>query len=150
MRDEVLDKPGALTVEEWAAMRQHPLLGARILGSLGFLAEEARIVRHHHERLDGAGYPDGLSGDAIPLAARVIAVADAFDAMRSARAYRPPLPEDVALAELRRGAGTQFDAAAVAALCAWRRDAPDRRTSGVCLGNVAMRRSRIYKPRSVG
>jgi putative nucleotidyltransferase with HDIG domain len=120
VRDEVLDKPGELTAAEWASMREHPQLGARILGSLGFLAEEARIVRHHHERLDGSGYPDGLTGEAIPLAARIIGVADAFDAMRSARSYRRELSEAAAINELRRGAGTQFDPDAVEAFCAWR------------------------------
>jgi len=120
IRDEVLDKPGTLTAAEWAAMREHPQLGARILGSLGFLTEEARIVRHHHERLDGSGYPDGLTGDTIPLAARIIGVADAFDAMRSARSYRPELSEAAATDELRRGAGTQFDPDVVAAFCTWR------------------------------
>jgi putative nucleotidyltransferase with HDIG domain len=119
VRDDVLDKRGALDAVEWAAMRQHPLLGARILASLDFLAEEARIVRSHHERPDGRGYPDGLSGEAIPLAARIIAVADAFDAMRSVRSYRTALSEEAARAELLRGAGTQFDPAAVAAFCAW-------------------------------
>jgi putative nucleotidyltransferase with HDIG domain len=124
IRDEVLDKPGALTAAEWAAMRGHPQLGARILGSLGFLTEEARIVRHHHERLDGSGYPDGLRGETIPLAARIIGVADAFDAMRSARSYRPELSEAAAIGELRRGAGTQFDPDVVAAFCAWRAGRP--------------------------
>jgi putative nucleotidyltransferase with HDIG domain len=119
VRDDVLDKCGALEEAEWAAMRQHPMLGARILSSLDFLAEEARTVRSHHERPDGRGYPDGLSGEAIPLAARIIAVADAFDAMRSIRSYRTALSEEAALAELRRGAGTQFDPAAVDAFCAW-------------------------------
>jgi putative nucleotidyltransferase with HDIG domain len=119
IRDEVLDKPGDLTAAEWAAMREHPQLGARILGSLGFLTEEARIVRHHHERLDGSGYPDGLTGEDIPLAARIIGVADAFDAMRSARSYRRELSEAAAIDELRRGAGTQFDPDAVEAFCAW-------------------------------
>ena len=119
VRDDVLDKPAKLTEAEWAVMREHPILGARILGSLGFLSEEARIVRHHHERLDGTGYPDGLAGDAIPLAARIVAVADAFDAMRSARSYRPAMPEDAALGELQRWAGIQFDVAAVDALRSW-------------------------------
>ena len=119
VRDDILDKPGPLTPLELASMRQHPILGARILESLDFLKEEAEIARHHHERMDGSGYPDGLSGDAIPLAARIIAVADAFDAMRSARSYRPALPFAHALAELRRGAGVQFDREVVAAFCVW-------------------------------
>lgn len=124
VRDDVLDKAGRLTAAEWASMREHPLLGARILGSLGFLAEEARVVRHHHERVDGTGYPDGLRHDTIPLAARIIAVADAFDAMRSARSYRPALTEEAALLELRRGADTQFDAAAVSAFHLWLHSRP--------------------------
>ena len=119
VRDDILDKPGPLTPLESASMRQHPILGGRILEKLEFLKEEAEIVRHHHERMDGSGYPDGLSGDAIPLAARIIAVADAFDAMRSARSYRPALPLAHALAELRRGAGVQFDREVVAAFCIW-------------------------------
>jgi putative nucleotidyltransferase with HDIG domain len=117
VHDAILDKPSRLTPGEWAIMRQHPILGARILGSLGFLAEEARIVRHHHERPDGAGYPDGLQSESIPLASRIIAVADAFDAMRSLRSYRPALPLAAAVAELRRGAGPQFDPALVEAFC---------------------------------
>ena len=115
VRDAVLDKPGRLTAEEWRLMREHPALGERILAPLGFLRAEARIVRHHHERLDGRGYPDGLAGRAIPLPARILAVADAFDAMRTARPYRPPLAEPESLAELQRGAGAQFDAHVVAA-----------------------------------
>jgi putative nucleotidyltransferase with HDIG domain len=117
VHDAILDKPSRLTPGEWAIMRRHPGLGARILGSLGFLAEESRIVLHHHERPDGTGYPDGLSGESIPLASRIIAVADAFDAMRSLRSYRPVLPLEVAMAELRRGAGPQFDALLVEAFC---------------------------------
>ena len=119
VRDDILDKPGPLTPLELASMQQHPILGARILESLEFLKGEAEIARHHHERMDGSGYPDGLSGDAIPLAARIIAVADAFDAMRSVRSYRPALPFAHALAELRRGAGVQFDREVVAAFCTW-------------------------------
>jgi len=114
VRDHLLDKPGRLTTAEWRLMREHPVLGERILAPLGFLAREARIVRHHHERLDGQGYPDGLAGTAIPLPARILAVADAFDAMRTARPYRPPLPEPASLAELAREAGRQFDPQVVA------------------------------------
>ncbi|HSB73570.1 MAG TPA: HD domain-containing response regulator [Candidatus Methylomirabilis sp.] len=119
VRDAILDKPGRLTPEEWAVMRQHPVVGSKILAPLGFLAEEARSVRHHHERFDGAGYPDGLAGEAIPLPARIIAVADTFDAMSTARPYRPPLPVTEALAELDRAAGTQFDPRIVSAFLAW-------------------------------
>jgi HD-GYP domain-containing protein (c-di-GMP phosphodiesterase class II) len=119
VRDAILDKPGPLTPEEWTAMRQHPVTGWKILGPLGFLAEEARSVRHHHERFDGGGYPDGLAGNAIPLPARIIAVADAFDAMRTVRPYRPPLPLEKALAELEGNAGKQFDPTVVDAFQTW-------------------------------
>lgn len=120
VRDAILDKPGPLTREEWLAMREHATLGARMLAPLRFLAEEARIVRHHHERLDGSGYPDGLAGEAIPLGARIVAVADAYDAMCTLRPYRPAIPPEEAASELERAAGSQLDRAAVAAFRAWR------------------------------
>jgi hypothetical protein len=119
VRDNVLAKPGGLSGSEWDAMRQHPILGWKILEPLGFLAEEARVIRHHHEHLDGTGYPDGLRGEAIPLGARIIAVGDAFDAMTTRRPYRPARPWAEAMAELRRCAGTQFDPGAVTAFGAW-------------------------------
>ena len=119
VRDSVLAKPGGLNVSEWDAMRQHPILGWKILEPLGFLADEARVVRHHHEHLDGTGYPDGLVGEAIPLGARIISVADAFDAMTTRRPYRPARPKHEAVAELRRCAGTQFDPGAVAGFEEW-------------------------------
>jgi len=119
--DAVLDKPGRLTPEEWAAMRQHPVLGWKILRPLGFLASEALTVRHHHERFDGGGYPDGLAGHAIPMPARIIAVADSFDAMISPRPYRPSLAAEDALAEIWQCAGTQYDPAVVEAFHRWYR-----------------------------
>ena len=119
VRDSVLAKPGGLNGSEWDAMRQHPILGWKILEPLGFLADEAQVVRHHHEHLDGTGYPDGLKGDAIPLGARIIAVADAFDAMTTRRPYRPARRWCEAVAELRRCAGTQFDPGAVTAFGEW-------------------------------
>ena len=119
VRDSVLAKPGGLNVSEWDAMRQHPILGWKILEPLGFLADEARVVRHHHEHLDGTGYPDGLMGEAIPLGARIIAVADAFDAMTTRRPYRPARPRQEAVAKLRRCAKTQFDPSAVAGFEEW-------------------------------
>ncbi|MGH2370495.1 MAG: HD-GYP domain-containing protein, partial [Chloroflexota bacterium] len=106
--DEVLRKPGNLNDEEWQLMRQHPVAGAEILAQLPMYREGAQLVGAHHERLDGRGYPLGLSGDDLPLGARVIAVADAYDAMTSDRPYRAALPVSVALARLREGAGTQF------------------------------------------
>ena len=114
--DDVLRKPGALTAEEFELIRQHPVVGARILRSVPFLSRHLAIVELHHERPDGRGYPLGLRGDDIPLAARIVHVADAYDAMTSARAYRGALPTGEALRELWRCAGTQFHAEIVGAL----------------------------------
>jgi putative nucleotidyltransferase with HDIG domain len=108
-QDGSLKKPSALTTEERAAIEEHPIIGAEIVSQLEVYRQSVDIVRHHHERWDGTGYPDGLAGEAIPLGARIIAVADAFDAMTSERVYRPAMPTEVALAELRKGKDTQFD-----------------------------------------
>jgi diguanylate cyclase (GGDEF)-like protein len=116
--DAILSKPGALTDDEWAFVRQHTLVGERILGAAPSLAGAAKLVRSSHERIDGAGYPDGLAGDAIPLGARIIYVCDAFDAMTADRPYRPGMSEQEAVDELWRCAGTQFDASVVEAFCA--------------------------------
>jgi putative nucleotidyltransferase with HDIG domain len=116
--DEVLRKRGRLTVAEYDAIKAHPLAGARILQSIPFLARHIPIVELHHERPDGRGYPYGLAGDAIPMAAQIVHVADAFDAMTSARAYRPARLPIEAIAELRNGSGTDFDSVAVEALVA--------------------------------
>ena len=113
--DSVLNKPGTLTLAELELMEGHPAAGARILEPLIDDPLVLGVVRWHHERWDGHGYPDGLAGDRIPLAARVLAVADTLDAMTSARAYRDALPWDAAVAEIRRCSGTQFDPAVVAA-----------------------------------
>ena len=114
--DAILDKPGPLDDEEWAFMRQHTVIGERILGAAPALAGAAHLVRSSHERIDGTGYPDGLAGDEVPIGARIIGVCDAYDAMRSQRAYRrTPISEEGALAELRRCAGTQFDPLVVVA-----------------------------------
>jgi two-component system, cell cycle response regulator len=113
--ETILDKPGALTDAEWALIRRHTLIGERILAAAPALERSARLVRWSHERVDGAGYPDGLAGEDIPLGSRIILVADAFDAMVSERSYGEVLTEAAALAELRRCAGTQFDPAVVAA-----------------------------------
>jgi putative nucleotidyltransferase with HDIG domain len=112
---ELLDKPGALSNEERAVMERHPVESARIVEGIDRLAESLDGIRHHHERPDGAGYPDGLAGADVSLDARVLAVADAFDAMTSDRAYRKGMETAVALDRLIAGAGTQFDAAVVAA-----------------------------------
>lgn len=114
--DDVLRKPGALTDAEFDAIKQHPVLGARILRSVPFLAPHILIVELHHERPDGRGYPHGLRGDDIPLPARVVHVADAYDAITSARAYRGARPPGDALRELWRCSGTEFHAEIVGAL----------------------------------
>ena len=116
LSDEVLRKPGPLTAEEYEQLKRHPGLGARILRRVPFLEPHLPIVELHHERPDGRGYPFGLRGSEIPVAARIVHVADAFDAITSARAYRPARSAGEALAELRRHAGTQFDNASVEAL----------------------------------
>jgi HD-GYP domain-containing protein (c-di-GMP phosphodiesterase class II) len=107
--DLVLNKTGRLTSEELRLIKKHPEAGERILGSLLDDPFVLGAVRSHHERWDGGGYPDGLSSEAIPLPARILAVADTLDAMTSSRAYRAALPWDVAAAEICRCAGTQFD-----------------------------------------
>jgi putative nucleotidyltransferase with HDIG domain len=116
--DEVLRKKGPLTPSEFEAIKTHPSAGARILRSIPFLTPHIPIVELHHERPDGQGYPYGLAGDAIPLAARIVHVADAFDAMTSARAYRSGRMPVEAIAELRRCVGTDFDGPSVEALIA--------------------------------
>jgi putative nucleotidyltransferase with HDIG domain len=115
LSDEVLRKPSALTVDEYEQIKRHPALGARILRQVPFLAPHLPIVELHHERPDGRGYPFGLRGDDIPLAARIVHVADAYDAMASARAYRPARGRAEAVSELQRNVGTQFDQASVEA-----------------------------------
>ncbi len=112
----MLRKPGALTAAEFDVIKQHPALGARMLRSVPFLAPHIPIVELHHERPDGRGYPFGLRGDDIPLDARIVHVADAYDAITSARAYRGARPPADALRELWRCAGTEFHADIVAAL----------------------------------
>ena len=114
--DNVLRKPDSLTPEEFELIKEHPALGARMLRTVPFLAEHLPIVELHHERPDGRGYPHGLTAEEIPMLARIVHVADAFDAMTSARAYRPALDTSYAVRELWRCAGTQFDAEVVQAL----------------------------------
>jgi response regulator RpfG family c-di-GMP phosphodiesterase len=116
--DAILDKPAGLDATEWELMHQHTILGERILNAAPALRPVARIVRSTHERWDGAGYPDGLRGAKIPLAARVVAVADAYDAMTTARTYSPAMGHEAACQELRDMAGSQFDPAVVDAFIA--------------------------------
>jgi putative nucleotidyltransferase with HDIG domain len=112
----ILRKPRSLSPEEWQIMRGHPVIGAQIVAPFEFFEAAARVIRHHHERWDGSGYPDGLTGDDIPLEARVVAVADVFDALTSARSYRPALTRDAAHAILLQEAGRTLDTMVVAAL----------------------------------
>jgi putative nucleotidyltransferase with HDIG domain len=111
----LLEKPGPLSTEERNQMEGHPVIGERILRKVDDYSEIAEVVRHHHERVDGHGYPDGLPGDDIPLISRIIAVADAYNAMTSKRPYRDAMPSSVARIRMARGVGTQFDTAVVAA-----------------------------------
>jgi putative nucleotidyltransferase with HDIG domain len=111
----LLEKPGALTLEERRLMEDHAAIGERILSNVEDYAEIARIVRHHHERVDGLGYPDGLHGDEIPILAKIIAVADAYDAMTSDRPYRDAMPSRVARLRLAQAVESQFDTSVVAA-----------------------------------
>jgi two-component system, cell cycle response regulator len=118
--DAILTKPGPLDEDEWAFIRRHTLIGERIVAAAPALTRVAALVRSSHERWDGDGYPDRLAGDEIPLGARIVAVADAFDAMTVPRPYSTARSEADALAELRRCAGTQFDPAVVEAfVAAW-------------------------------
>lgn len=114
--DAILQKTAPLTAGEWRAMRQHPTIGADVVARIGRLADIAPIIRGHQERYDGNGYPEGLAGEQIPFEARIVAVADAFDAMVSDRPYRERMTVEDALAELYRCAGTQFDPDVVAAM----------------------------------
>jgi HD-GYP domain-containing protein (c-di-GMP phosphodiesterase class II) len=107
--ESVLCKTGPLSPSEWDVMRSHPTIGAQIVAPIRFLGDATLVIRHHHERFDGTGYPKGLRGEDIPLAARIFAIADSFDAMTSDRPYRKALHVERALGEIRDGAGTQFD-----------------------------------------
>jgi len=125
-----LNKPGKLTYHEYEVFKQHPNFGVEILEPIIFLNPIIPGIKHHHERWDGKGYPDQLKGDAIPLIARILAVADAYDAMTSSRAYRKAMSHKVAVGELQRCAGTQFDPEVVkhfiAAMAKYREEAKTR------------------------
>ena len=126
----LLEKPGALTLEERRQMEEHPAIGERILSKVEDYAEIARVVRHHHERVDGLGYPQGLSEDSIPLLSRIISVADAYDAMTSDRPYRDAMPSRVARLRLAQAVESQFDTAVVAAFEAILAGAPEEYRTG--------------------
>jgi putative nucleotidyltransferase with HDIG domain len=127
----LLEKPGKLTLEERRRMEEHSVIGERILAKVDDYAEIALIVRHHHERMDGNGYPDRLMGDQIPLVSRILAVADAYNAMTSGRPYRDAMPSRVARFRLAQAAGTQFDTTVVAAFEAILAGASENYLSGV-------------------
>jgi HD-GYP domain-containing protein (c-di-GMP phosphodiesterase class II) len=125
--ETVLRKPGPLDDREYREVKRHPLAGARLIRGFEALRPALPYILFHHERWDGFGYPTGRSLEQIPLGARIVAVVDAFDAMISVRPYRPPLPVRAAIAELDRGAGTQFDPGVVRAfLGAWNEGQLDR------------------------
>ena len=127
----LLEKPGALTLDERRRMEEHSVIGERILAKVEDYSEIARVVRHHHERMDGNGYPDRLFGENIPLVSRIIAVADAYNAMTSGRPYRDAMPSRVARFRLAQAAGTQFDTTVVAAFEAILAGAGETYLSGV-------------------
>ena len=111
--DSILNKPGPLTTDEYEIVKKHPVIGESIVSELGLSPEERSIIRHHHERWDGAGYPDGLTGEDIPLLARIVSVADAFDAMTSKRAYRNAMSHFESITELLKNRDKQFDPSAL-------------------------------------
>jgi len=116
--DVILDKPGPLTAEEWQLIKMHPARGGSILRPIKQLQEVIPIIKHHHERIDGNGYPDGLHGDEIPLLARILCLADSYDAMIADRPYKKGMEKENAFSEIRKKTGTQFDADAVKAFFA--------------------------------
>jgi putative nucleotidyltransferase with HDIG domain len=107
--ESILNKPGKFTDKEFEIMKSHPVMGAEILSKIEGMEEISKIVRHHHEKFDGSGYPDGLSGDQIPLASRILSVADTLDAITTNRSYRKKKSLDLALMELIKCSGSQFD-----------------------------------------
>ncbi|MDQ1331171.1 MAG: Response regulator, partial [Thermodesulfobacteriota bacterium] len=109
IRDEILLKPDKLTKEEFEKIKEHPLIGANIIKNLGFWNREINIIKCHHERFDGTGYPDGLKGKEIPLLSRILSIADVYDALASDRPYRKRMEEKCILKYMQEGAGTQFD-----------------------------------------
>jgi putative nucleotidyltransferase with HDIG domain len=122
--DAILSKPASLTPQEYEVIKRHPVDGADIVSKLGSLREAVPLIRHHHERWDGRGYPEGLGADAIPEEAFIIGLADAWDAMTSDRPYRPALSVEVAANEVRAGSGTQFAPSVVDAFFAALRRRP--------------------------
>ncbi len=122
--EAILRKTGPLSGDEWDVMRTHPTIGAQIVAPIRFLGSAVEVIRRHHERFDGDGYPGGLRGSEIPLAARIFSVADSFDAMTSDRPYRTALAVERALTEIEDGAGSQFDPDVVEAFLAMMEEEP--------------------------
>lgn len=120
VRESILSKPGPLSPEEWVEMKRHPLIGADLVKNIPYLMPAIPVIRHHHERWDGQGYPDGLIGEAIPLAARIVAIADALDAMTTTRIYKPAFSPQQAYEEILSCSGTRYDPQVVTAFkSAW-------------------------------
>jgi len=115
--DQILNKKGSLTKKEWVIMKEHPVIGAQIVEPVKYLAHVSPIIRAHHEKFDGTGYPYGLEGDDIPLGSRILAVVDAYTAIRDERIYSKAHTHEEAIAELRRASGTQFDPKIVDVFC---------------------------------
>jgi HD-GYP domain-containing protein (c-di-GMP phosphodiesterase class II) len=132
----IIQKPGRLTKEEYSLIKHHPVIGERIIGPIEFLSGVLPIISQHHERYDGQGYPQGLDGKRMVVEARVLGVADAYDAMITARPYRDPLPRSEAIAELRRCSGTQFDPIVVEHFLAILEEDPDIRKLEESLSTV--------------
>ena len=115
--DGILNKPGPLSEEEWILMKKHSAEGAKIVSHIGELAKLVPVIAHHHEKYDGSGYPDGLKGEAIPVGARIISIADAYDTMTTVRRYKKAISHEAALEEILKYAGTQFDPELAEVLC---------------------------------
>jgi len=114
--DQILHKPGRLTDDEYELIKRHPVMGAEIITPIKELAQAVPVIKHHHERFDGKGYPDALLGEDIPLMARVVSLADAFDSMTRSRPYGYDISQEAALEEIENNSGTQFDPRIVSAL----------------------------------
>ena len=115
--DEILNKKGPLTKKEWVIMKEHPVTGAEIVSPVKYLAKVSPIIRAHHEKIDGTGYPKGLEGEEIPLGSRILSIVDAYVAIRDERIYSEAQSHEEAIAELRRASGTQFDPQIVDIFC---------------------------------
>ena len=122
IQESVLNKPGRLDPEEWELVKQHPVFAARILEPIEELSDVIEMVRHHHEHFDGTGYPSGIAGADIPLGARILSVADAYDALTSERPYRDAVPEEEALKVFEEASGTQFDPVIASAFLSCKRE----------------------------